>query len=114
MNRIIALLILLSVLPLAAVAFADESVPGQKTAYETAAPAYDLGDDEAQTLREHRQCLSYGLTFSTHAYSDCRLRLEQERATQAARAEEEERSRWRSLLEVGNTLLMVAAVIIFL
>ena len=114
MKRIITLLISLSILPLAAVALADESAPGQNADYHTAAIAYDVGEDEAQTLREHRQCLSYGLTFSTYAYSDCRLRLEQERAAQAARAEEEGRSRWRSLLEIENTLLVVAAVVLFL
>jgi len=69
--------------------------------------------ESAVADREHSQCLSYGLTFGTQPYSDCRLRLGQQRAQkeylEQARAEEDKRRRRRAfgaaLTEMGQVLL---------
>ena len=57
--------------------------------------------ESAVAGRENRTCLSYGLTFGTPAYGDCRLRLGQQRAQkeylEQARAEEDKRRRQRAI-----------------
>lgn len=40
-----------------------------------AAPAVPYGDPASFAAIDDKQCRSYGLTFGTHDYADCRIRL---------------------------------------
>jgi hypothetical protein len=40
-----------------------------------AAPAVPYGDPASFAATDDRQCRSYGLTFGTHDYAECRIRL---------------------------------------
>ena len=56
-------------------------------------PAQSRSSTRRNDNVDHEQCLSYGLTFGTPAYSDCRLRLAKMKLEQETRQKQDRRER---------------------